>query len=56
MVMNRAFSARNSYFGCEPRALPWAGMNDAFGVDPSEQVEFLGGISAALNDMSGRCG
>jgi hypothetical protein len=31
-MMNRAFSARNGFFGDGPRALPWAGMNDAFGV------------------------
>src|SRR6266705_409088 len=30
--MNRAFSAPNGLGGDEPRALPWAGMKDAFGV------------------------
>ena len=31
-VMNRAFSARQKFSGYLPRALPWAGMTDAFGV------------------------
>jgi len=30
--MTRAFSAQYGFGGREPRALPWAGMNDAFGV------------------------
>jgi hypothetical protein len=30
--MNRAFSAREKFSGDLPRALPWAGMTDAFGV------------------------
>ena len=30
--MSRAFSASDGFGGHEPRALPWAGMNDAFGV------------------------
>ena len=29
--MNRAFSA-DGFWADEPRALPWAGMNDALGV------------------------
>ena len=32
MRMSRAFSAPDGFWGREPRALPWAGMNDAFGV------------------------
>ena len=32
MRMNRAFSAPGGFWGHDPRALPWAGMNDAFGV------------------------
>src|SRR5436305_14229526 len=31
-IMNCDFSARISLRTHEPRALPWAGMNDAFGV------------------------
>jgi len=30
--MSRAFSAPDGFWGDEPRALPWAGMNDALGV------------------------
>jgi hypothetical protein len=30
--MTRAFSAQYGFGGHEPRALPWAGMSDAFGV------------------------
>ena len=30
--MSRAFSAPNCFLTNEPRALPWAGMNDALGV------------------------
>jgi hypothetical protein len=36
MRMSRAFSAPDSFWDHEPRALPWAGMNDAFGVSESE--------------------
>ena len=32
MRMSRAFSAPDGFWGHEPRALPWAGMSDAFGV------------------------
>ncbi len=31
-IMKRAFSALRYFCGHEPRALPWAGMRDAFGV------------------------
>jgi len=30
--MKQAFSLRNSYFGYDPRALPWAGIRQAFGL------------------------
>ena len=30
--MSRAFSAPDGFWDHEPRALPWAGMNDALGV------------------------
>ena len=30
--MSRAFSAPDGFWGHEPRALPWAGMNDTLGV------------------------
>ena len=30
--MSRAFSAGKGLLADQPRALPWAGMNDAFGV------------------------
>ena len=33
--MSRAFSARNDLWGDVPRALPWAGMNQAFGLKTS---------------------
>ena len=30
--MSQAFSLQNSVFGHEPKALPWAGMNQAVGL------------------------
>ena len=41
--MNRAFSALNLLWVASPRALPWVGMKDAFGV-----IEVLG---AGLLDL-----
>jgi len=35
-MMSRAFSAR-AQLGCDdPKALPWAGMNQAFGLEDTE--------------------
>jgi hypothetical protein len=46
--MNRAFSALIGLWGNEPRALPWAGLNDAFGV--SNALSF-GHISMSFGDL-----
>ena len=36
--MSRAFSASDGFGGHEPRALPWAGMNQAFGLGVAHPI------------------
>jgi len=53
-MMSRAFSAR-AQLGCDdPKALPWAGMNQAFGLEDTEASNSKRFFSAILIPFSAR--